>query len=937
MSDDRWFRSPYATYPLALFSVAVVTALLAWAQATAAVLNLSLFYLVLVLFIALLLGTGPAIAATGASVLAVYLFFISPVRTLSIGSAQEGILLILIAVTSFLTIFLVSEERRQRERAQAAAAGERSAREELEALQAISEAGLTTLDPDELLNSLLKRLVQVTKADGGSILLLDDSHEHLETKAAYGKVTGMREGERVEVGKGFAGRIALEQKPASLANPSASSAGPDGSESGVAGSLLGVPLKLHGEIIGVAQIATVKARQFTPREVRVLELMADRAVATVERARLFEVSEKNLRLAESVIENSPAAIAVVNGPDHRIVVANRVCHEMFGARDSLVGRTPEEALPGRSAALSERLERAYAGGNGVSAAGTVQIKTGTLTSYWNLSCLPLARQPGRPESMLLIATNVTDQAEALRQVAGLARQAREKARQVGAILDNIADPIFVIDKDRTLVDMNKAAREIVGIRSKWDMRAHQNRYLRLLNVRYPDGSVMPSPDTQLDGIVEGQGSSDLELLIRPAGAAEDRIISMSSAPVRDRAGNLQYLVNVGHDITDLVQTRRQLQESATQARQAAELYQAANEELVQTNLHLQAVIDSLPEGIIIVDSLGKFSAGNKKAGEILGLAGEPADAAAFELVSAVSNAGGEMLPPTDNPIVRALRTGEAYIGEEMRIRRPSGEEVTILVNTSPLKDAEGKTSGAISVFQDISKMKELDQLKDEFMAIASHELKTPLTSIKGYTQLVLKRAAQVPEDRRGDTRLLRIIDGQIDKMAALVNELLDISRIQTGRFVLNGSRGEIGEIIGRSIAAIQSTAVNHEIVYRGPGRLVYGDWDGERVEELVLNLLANAVKYSPDGGRVEVRATFGCERVEVAVQDWGMGIPEESQARVFDRFFTGANSSVRSFGGLGIGLCIARQIVELHGGEIRLESKLGEGSTFTFSLPARIE
>jgi PAS domain S-box-containing protein len=223
-------------------------------------------------------------------------------------------------------------------------------------------------------------------------------------------------------------------------------------------------------------------------------------------------------------------------------------------------------------------------------------------------------------------------------------------------------------------------------------------------------------------------------------------------------------------------------------------------------------------------------------------------------------------------------------------------------------------------------------VRDEFMALASHELKTPVTSLKMYTQVLQRQA-----DRRGEsdlaTRLGRM-DRQLDKLTGLINDLLDVARIQGGRIEYTDESVDLNAVVQEAVADVQPTAAKHGITVEGiiAGR-VWGD--RERLGQVITNLLTNAVKYSPAADRVLVRLDGDEQCATIAVQDFGIGIAAEHLSHIFEQFYRVSDPSEKTFPGLGIGLYIAGEIVRRHGGEIRVASEPGAGTIFTVALPIR--
>lgn len=230
----------------------------------------------------------------------------------------------------------------------------------------------------------------------------------------------------------------------------------------------------------------------------------------------------------------------------------------------------------------------------------------------------------------------------------------------------------------------------------------------------------------------------------------------------------------------------------------------------------------------------------------------------------------------------------------------------------------------------VSERKELEERKDDFISMASHELKTPVTSMKLYTQLLQKEFAA-----QGNTRAQTIFskfNGQIDRLNGLISDLLDISRITAGKLAFREGMFDITAVVKEIVTSLAASEVHHTIQVKGQIKgLVYGDSD--RIGQVFINLLTNAIKYSPDSKKIIVRLRKQKKTVVVSVQDFGIGISKEQRERIFDRFYQAANAHEGTYPGLGIGLYIASQIIKRHRGRISVESIEGKGSTFTFTLP----
>lgn len=231
--------------------------------------------------------------------------------------------------------------------------------------------------------------------------------------------------------------------------------------------------------------------------------------------------------------------------------------------------------------------------------------------------------------------------------------------------------------------------------------------------------------------------------------------------------------------------------------------------------------------------------------------------------------------------------------------------------------------------KDKEAIKYLAQKKDEFMNIASHELKTPITSMKAYIQMIGSML-----DKEGNTQLLSFVNRagrQVDKLVELVNDLLDVSKVQAGYMQFQFSKFNFGEVISECVEQLQNSTHNHKIVIEGnPEVEIAGD--KMRLEQVVSNLLFNAIKYSPKADKVIVRTSVDNGSLKVEVQDFGIGIPRRHRDHIFDRFYR-VNEISGKFFGLGLGLYISAEIIKRHNGQIGVESKEGQGSVFWFTIP----
>ncbi len=268
---------------------------------------------------------------------------------------------------------------------------------------------------------------------------------------------------------------------------------------------------------------------------------------------------------------------------------------------------------------------------------------------------------------------------------------------------------------------------------------------------------------------------------------------------------------------------------------------------------------------------------------------------------------------------------------EVRLEEP--EHRIMDVRTDPVLDENGGYLGYVATLHDVTAEREVGQMKNEFVSTVSHELRTPLTSIKGYIDLILDgEAGEINEIQR---EFLSIVKQNSDRLVELINDMLDISRIESGRIHLKIQPLDICDLIAGAVDTFQAVSdqSGHKLLPKAPADLPKVAGDRDRVGQVLMNFISNAIKYSPEGGSVTVKAKIEGDTVVVAITDQGIGIAKEDQAKLFTKFYRVDSSLTREIGGTGLGLSICKSIIELLGGKVGVKSTAGKGSTFWFSLP----
>ncbi len=346
---------------------------------------------------------------------------------------------------------------------------------------------------------------------------------------------------------------------------------------------------------------------------------------------------------------------------------------------------------------------------------------------------------------------------------------------------------------------------------------------------------------------------------------------------------------------------------------------------------LANILDSITNAIITLDNDGVITRLNRNAMAILEL---PPDV--------VGRPYKEALHPDVALAVGSLLRDTEHMGYAMEkmvtARLDQGLELNIAISTSILRDEAFAPLGTIVVFRDMTASRELDRLrkldtmKSEFVANVSHELKTPLTSIKAYTEALLDMATE--EQMKA---FLKVIDEESDRLLFLINDLLNVSRIQSGKIKMHYTLIQPRIIVDEILNISKINSEKHKLLLHIAEGLPDMMLDKEKLKEVMINLISNAIKYSPAGGDVDLTMRVDEANLRIDVQDHGIGIPKEHQSKLFEAFYRVDSSHTASIPGTGLGLTIVKAIIEHHGGRCWFESEVGKGTTFSLLIPARRE
>lgn len=552
-----------------------------------------------------------------------------------------------------------------------------------------------------------------------------------------------------------------------------------------------------------------------------------------------------------------------------------------------------------------------------------------------------------------------DKAVAEERVKLLAQVQAEKDR-LSSLINSITDEVWFADTQKNFTLANPSALREFGLETNGE-GIEVEKLAASMEVFRPDGTPRPVEEAPPLRALKGEMVTNQEEMVRTPKSGELRYRQVSAAPVRDAGGEIVGSVSVVRDVTELKTAEEQLRQRNKLLEHAPVLVRSMNDEIVLWNSGMEKLY-----GFSMAEALGKVSHNllqtvhpqpvseirdivmqrGQWEGELRHIRKDGTEVIVTSLQILHSNANGN---PTAIVEVNNDITGRRRVEEErerlLAIEQVQNEELQsqseelhaqyeeLAAMNEELAAANGSLIAAgLEREQLLKQAEEAVRARDEFLSIASHELKTPLTSLLGYSQVLIRQMEKTESiDQERLSLVLQTIGQQSNKLANLINQLLDVSRIEAGKLMLDCQPADITSIVKEAITDAGHKGSQHEIVLNSPGR-VEARVDAMRLEQVVANLIDNAMKYSPDTEPIEVEVTADNGPVQIVVTDHGVGVPPEHRDHIFDRFYQAQRHY--PLGGLGLGLFISKQIVELHGGAITAEFPEDGGTRFIVTLPA---
>ena len=477
----------------------------------------------------------------------------------------------------------------------------------------------------------------------------------------------------------------------------------------------------------------------------------------------------------------------------------------------------------------------------------------------------------------------------------------EKQAMLAAIIASSDDTIISKTLDGIITSWNHAAERLFGYSEAEALGKH-------ITMIIPSDRL--DEETFIISQVKKGERVDHFQTIRQAKDGSAVHISLTVSPIMDSAGKIIGASKIARDISGQLRA-------------------------VEKQAILAAIVDTSDDTILSKTLEGVITSWNRAAEKMFGYSEQEALGQHISLIIPQERLSEESY------IIGEIRKGNKVDHFETFRRRKDGRLIPISLSVSPVIDDTGKVIGASKIARDISsqlaakqeterlygQLKELNSKKDEFIALASHELKTPLTSVNGYLQVLARR---VTEEK--NAMFVQKVQHQISKLTMLVDDLLDVSKIEAGKMRLADEQFDISKLVAEAVELISHSNAGYDVTFAGTAYNCMVNGDPHRIEQVLINFLTNAIRYAPESRLIEVLLEDLGQEVKVGVRDFGQGIEADKLEKIFSRYYR-VEAAGQKASGLGIGLYLCDEIISRHKGRIWAESKIGQGSTFWFTLP----
>ena len=626
-------------------------------------------------------------------------------------------------------------------------------------------------------------------------------------------------------------------------------------------------------------------------------ITANNVTAQVNARHTIEESEQRLR---SFVEDAPFPIGIYIGKEMRIQLVNQAIIDVWGKGNDVIGKKYADILPElKGTGIYEQLDKVFTTGLPFHAYNQridLMFNEALKPHYFNYSFTPLIDITGNVYGVMNTAAEVTALAVAKQKI-------EESEQRFRSLINQSPIPMVVFRGPEHVIEIANHA-----MLKRWSKTEHD-----VFNKRFED--VFPEIKGQkfpvlLDEVYNtGKKYRETEALSYFQDKEGKRIsyVDFEYSPLLDSNGNVSGIIATVNDVTEKVEARMKIEESQQKFRLLA---------------------DSMAQHIWTADTEGNLNYYNQSVFNYSGLTLEEITRDGLIQIVHPDDREGHL-----KCWKNSVKTGKDFLFEH-RFRRHDGEYRWQLSRAVPQFDADGNIQMWVGTSTDIHDIKKNEQLKDDFIKMASHELKTPVTTIRGYVQLLMEMYKHSNDPML--TNSLSTVDKHISKLTKLITDLLDVTKIETGSLHLIKENFRINRLIEEIIKDIQITTSTHKVVFDpDTDASVFGDRD--RISQALINLLINAIKYSPHAKEVIIKTRLTPGEIVISVRDFGIGIDADDQDKIFERFYRVQGKSEKTYPGFGIGLFIVKEIISNHEGKIWVESKKNNGSVFYFSLPVIAE
>jgi PAS domain S-box-containing protein len=619
-----------------------------------------------------------------------------------------------------------------------------------------------------------------------------------------------------------------------------------------------------------------------------------------ENERRIKENEKEL---QQLIMQAPVAIVLLQGEALNIKVVNENALLLMGRKyEDVINHTMTSLLPD----LPERVEiynQVYKTGI-VYKATEVKltiIKNGVpYTGYYDINCSPWFNWEGNIKGVVSISAEVTQKVEAKKLIEQSEKELQQLKEQLELSIEAGNIGVWYLDVKNDVLKWNESQAHIYGLTSADGIKSPADFHKFIVKEDYDN--LM-----QMDLATQKNPNMHYSFRIKRADDEQLRWIYSRSKNIYNTAGELQFITGINIDVTE----------------------QKLSEEILQqSQQELDELANAVPQLVWMADSDGNVVYYNRRINEFTCEARNEDGNWLWDKLLHPDD-----LEATNIAWTNALQNKTPY-EKEHRLLLANGEYRWFLSRGYPQISKDGVVIQWYGTATNIHQQKLHETQKDDFLKMVSHELKTPVTSVKGYVELLLMMLENDQSAVRAMVQQpLKRIDYQVDRLGKLIAELLDISRLEDGRLDLNKENFRLDELVKETVQDVLFANSTHKIIITQSFKCtVYAD--KSRINQALINLINNAVKYSPQQNLVEVNITHAAGNfVAAGIKDYGVGIENSEQEKIFQRFYQAGTPKTQNYTGFGIGLYLTAEIIKRHGGTINVQSKKNEGSLFTFTLP----